>query len=61
MSTSEDRSHFSIWCMMAAPLIAGNDVRAMTPQTQQILINPEVIAIDQDSLGVQGFKSDTKR
>jgi alpha-galactosidase len=47
-------AHMSLWAIMAAPLIAGNDVRAMSPATREILLNPEVIAIDQDSLGVQG-------
>ncbi|HOV98911.1 MAG TPA: glycoside hydrolase family 27 protein [Bacteroidota bacterium] len=56
MSTSEDRAHFTMWCMMAAPLIAGNDLRSMTKETVEILTNKEVIAIDQDSLGVQGFR-----
>jgi alpha-galactosidase len=56
MSVSEDRSHFTLWCLLAAPLIAGNDLRGMSKETIQILTNREVIAIDQDSLGVQGFR-----
>lgn len=56
MSYAEDKAHFSIWSMMAAPLMAGNDIRKMTPQTKAILTNKAVIAIDQDSLGIQGFK-----
>ncbi|MFH6985704.1 glycoside hydrolase family 27 protein [Marinoscillum luteum] len=56
MTVNEDRAHFSLWAMMAAPLIAGNDLRNMSPETIAILTNKEVIAIDQDSLGVQGFK-----
>ena len=56
MSESEDRAHFSMWCMIAAPLIAGNDLRNMSPQTQAILSNPDVIAVDQDALGIQGFQ-----
>jgi alpha-galactosidase len=56
MSVSEDRSHFSLWCILAAPLIAGNDLRAMSRETIGILTNREVIAVDQDSLGVQGFR-----
>lgn len=55
MAVNEDRAHFSIWCMSAAPLIAGNDLRNMSQETKDILMNKEVIAIDQDSLGVQGF------
>jgi alpha-galactosidase len=56
MSSSEDRTHFSIWCMMAAPLIAGNDIRKMKDTTRATLLNKNVIAIDQDPLGIQGFK-----
>jgi alpha-galactosidase len=60
MSLSEDRSHFSLWCLMAAPLIAGNDLRTMRKETVEILANREVIAVDQDSLGIQGYRHDTK-
>ena len=56
MSTNEDRSHFSMWCMLAAPLIAGNDVRKMSKVTKGILTNKEVIAVDQDKTGIEGFK-----
>jgi alpha-galactosidase len=56
MSASEDRAHFSLWAMLAAPLIAGNDLRDMSDETAAILTNPDVIAVDQDSLGIQGFK-----
>ncbi len=56
MSVSEDRSHFSMWCMLAAPLIAGNDLRNMTEETIEILTNEEAIAVNQDSLGIQGYK-----
>jgi alpha-galactosidase len=59
MSLNEDRSHFSLWCLLAAPLISGNDLRAMSPETKEILTNKEVIAIDQDSLGIQAFQYDT--
>lgn len=56
MSTSEDRAHFSLWCMLAAPLMMGHDVRSMKKETLEILTNTEVIAIDQDTLGVEGFR-----
>jgi len=56
MTDVEYRSHFSLWAMMAAPLIAGNDIAAMTPATHDILTNREVIAVDQDRLGVQGHR-----
>lgn len=59
MSEAEDRSHFSMWAMLAAPLIAGNDLRKMSAATKQILTNKAVIAVDQDSLGIQGFKHKT--
>ncbi|MEQ7874502.1 glycoside hydrolase family 27 protein [Sphingomonas sp. ASV193] len=54
MSDTEYRSHFSLWAMMAAPLMAGNDLDRMTPALADILLNREVIAVDQDRLGRQG-------
>jgi alpha-galactosidase len=54
-SAGEDRAHFAMWAMLAAPLIAGNDVRKMNETTRAILTNREVIAIDQDPLAIQGF------
>ncbi|MBP1623878.1 MAG: alpha-galactosidase [Acidobacteria bacterium] len=56
MTNTEYRTHFSFWCLLAAPLMAGNDLRNMTAETRDILINKEVIAIDQDPLGMQGRK-----
>ena len=56
MTHAESRAHFSLWCMLAAPLIAGNDVRNMKPEIQAILTNPQVIALDQDRLGKQGTR-----
>jgi alpha-galactosidase len=56
MSVNEDRTHFTMWCMLAAPLIAGNDIQNMSKETKAILTNKEAIAVDQDSLGIQGFK-----
>jgi len=53
---TEYRSHMAIWCMMAAPLMAGNDLRTMSPADRDILCNPEALAINQDSLGRSGFK-----
>ena len=55
MPVNEDRAHFTMWCMMSAPLILGNDIRNMKPETSAILLNKEVIALDQDKLGVQGL------
>jgi alpha-galactosidase len=56
MTAVEYRTHFSFWCLLAAPLMAGNDLRHMTPETKEILTNKEVIAVDQDPLGMQGRK-----
>jgi len=60
MSVPEDRTHFSIWCMLAAPLMAGNDLRKMSKETQSILTNKEAIAINQDKLGIEGFQYEDK-
>jgi len=54
LSETQNRSFFSLWCMMAAPLMAGNDLRKMTASTIEILTNREAIAINQDPLGIQG-------
>ncbi len=56
MTPEEYKAHFSMWCMLSAPLMAGNDIRKMSPEIKEILLNKEVIAIDQDPLGKQGFK-----
>ena len=50
LTDAEQRTHLSLWAMLAAPLIAGNDVRSMTDATRAILTNPDVIAVDQDPL-----------
>jgi alpha-galactosidase len=54
MTPIEYRSHFSLWSILASPLIAGNDLDNMTPEIGAILENKEVIAVDQDPLGKQG-------
>ncbi len=54
MTADEYRTHMSLWSLLAAPLLAGNDLATMTPETTAILTNKDVIAIDQDSLGKQG-------
>jgi alpha-galactosidase len=56
LTPGEDRAHFSMWAMLAAPLVAGNDLRSMSKETVDVLTNKEVIAVNQDSLGIQGFK-----
>ncbi|MEA2175354.1 MAG: alpha-galactosidase [Blastocatellia bacterium] len=54
MTTAEYRAHFSLWCILAAPLMAGNDIRSMPPEIAEILTNKELIAVDQDAMGLQG-------
>ena len=56
MTQEEYKSHFSLWAMMAAPLLAGNDIPHMTPAVKSILLNKEVIALDQDALGKPGHR-----
>jgi alpha-galactosidase len=53
LKPAENRSHFSMWAMLAAPLLAGNDLPNMKPEIKAILTNKDVIAIDQDPLGQQ--------
>ncbi len=57
MTLPESRAHFSLWCILAAPLMAGNDVRHMKDEVRDILTNREAIAVDQDPLGKQGFRA----
>lgn len=54
MTKSEYEAHFSLWAMMAAPLISGNDLSSMSEETRAILTNGDVIAVDQDALGISG-------
>ncbi len=56
MNADENRAHFSLWAMMASPLMAGNDVAHMNADTRSILMNKEVIAVDQDPLGRAGHR-----
>ena len=56
LTLAENRAHFTLWCMMAAPLLMGNDLTTMPDEILQILINKDVIAIDQDPLGIQGLR-----
>lgn len=56
MPVNEERAHFTMWAMLAAPLIAGNDLRNMTKETLGVLTNRDVIEINQDPQGIQGFK-----
>jgi alpha-galactosidase len=59
MSATEYRAHFSLWSVLAAPLISGTDLRDPSPQTLSILGNKEVIAVDQDPAGIEGDRLST--
>jgi alpha-galactosidase len=54
LTADESRTHFALWAMLAAPLMAGNDLRAMSPEVREILTAPEIVAVDQDAHGKQG-------
>jgi alpha-galactosidase len=56
MTGTEYRTHMTLWALLAAPLLAGNDLRSMSPETVAILTNRDVIAVDQDALGKQGHR-----
>ena len=56
LTPAEERTHFAMWAMLAAPLLAGHDLRSMTTATKELLTNPETIAIDQDPLGQSALK-----
>lgn len=60
LSESENRAHFSMWSMIAAPLITGNDIRKMSASVKVILTDKEVIAVNQDSMGIQALKYTAK-
>jgi len=59
LTMAENRAHFSMWAMLAAPLLAGNDLAQMNPAIVSILTNRDVIAIDQDRLGQQATRAYT--
>lgn len=54
LTPDENKAHFAMWAILAAPLIAGNDIRSMDAETKAVLTDKEVLAIDQDALGKQG-------
>ena len=56
MTETEYRTHMSLWCLLSAALLAGNDLRDMKPEILEILTNKEVIAVDQDKLGKQAVR-----
>ncbi len=56
MTDAEDRTHFAKWSMLASPLIMGNDLRTASKETIKTLANKEVVSVNQDKLGIQGFR-----
>ncbi|RLD34157.1 MAG: glycoside hydrolase family 27 protein, partial [Bacteroidetes bacterium] len=56
LTLEENRAHFSLWAILAAPLMLGNDIRTLSPEIHKILTNKEVISVNQDPLGKQGVK-----
>eukprot|EP01051_Picozoa_sp_SAG22_P014406 SAG22_NODE_1745_length_3666_cov_1.403140_6_plen_157_part_00 len=56
LSYTQSKAQMGLWCMMAAPLMMGNDLRALDPKLKAVLTNTEVIAVDQDRLGKQGYR-----
>jgi alpha-galactosidase len=56
MNRDEYRTHMALWAILAAPLLAGNDVRSMSAETKEMLTNSDVIAVDQDPKGQQGHR-----
>jgi alpha-galactosidase len=56
MKRDEYRTHMALWALLAAPLLAGNDLRSMSPETKELLTNSEVLAVDQDKKGIQGHR-----
>jgi len=57
LTIEENRAHFALWAILAAPLLAGNDLPHMTPEVNAILTNRDVIAVNQDKLGKQGTRA----
>jgi alpha-galactosidase len=56
LTFAESRAHFTLWCILAAPLMAGNDVRAATPEIVSVLTDRDALAVNQDKLGKQGWR-----
>ncbi|HOD47066.1 MAG TPA: glycoside hydrolase family 27 protein [Opitutaceae bacterium] len=56
LTFAESRAHFTFWCILAAPLMAGNDLRHMTPEICAVLTDKDALAVNQDALGKQGFR-----
>ncbi len=60
LTPDEEKTHFALWAILNSPLLLGNDLRNMSKETLDILTNKEIIAVNQDSLGIQGFKYKTE-
>ena len=56
LTLAEQRSHFTLWALIKSPLLLGNDLQSVTDQTLEIITNTEIIALNQDPMGVQGYK-----
>lgn len=56
MTIDEYKVHMGLWCLVKSPLLIGCDITKLTPEIKDILMNPEVIAVNQDKLGIQGHK-----
>ena len=61
LTFEEEKIHFRLWCLSKAPLLIGCDVTNMSKQVFELLTNPELIAINQDKLGIQGHKIKTEQ
>lgn len=59
MKPEEDRTHFAMWCMMSSPLLIGCDLTTLSPETLELISNPELIALNQDPLGLQAYVAKT--
>ncbi|MCQ2229044.1 MAG: alpha-galactosidase [Bacteroidales bacterium] len=55
LSAEEDKTHFGMWCILSSPLLIGCDMRTLKPETIELITNPELIALNQDTLGLQAY------
>lgn len=58
LTLEEDKTHFGMWCIMSSPLLIGCDMTTITPEAQVLMTNPELIALNQDTLGLQAYVVD---
>lgn len=58
LTTEEDKTHFGMWCIMSSPLLIGCDMTTITPEALELMTNPELIALNQDELGLQAYVVD---